>query len=198
MPKRVDLLLVNPGNRPEQFAKLHELAPVAQPLGIAILAAIARAQGLSVEICDAEVEFWTPEKAADEIAARWDPRVAGMTAFTTKMTAAGLILKKLKEKLPRTVTVLGGHHASAAPERTLLEEAADFVVAGEGFDPIIRIVHRVKEKQLSFGIPGVWYRDGSQIVSNGLAKGPDNLDELPFAAWDLLPMEKYRTHHWQT
>jgi radical SAM superfamily enzyme YgiQ (UPF0313 family) len=24
-----------------------------------------------------------------------------------------------------------------------------------------------------------------------------NLDELPLAAWDLLPMEKYKAHHWQ-
>lgn len=197
MPKRIDLLLINPGNRLEQFAKLHELATVAQPLGIAILAAIARARGLSVEICDAEVEFWTPQQAVDEIVARWDPLVVGISAFTTKMTAAGLILKGVKEKLPGTVTVLGGHHGSAVPERCLREEAVDFVVAGEGFEPVIEIVKRVKEKRLSFDAPGIWYKTGGSITGNGRAAGPENLDELPYAAWDLLPMEKYRAHHWQ-
>ena len=39
---KVDLSLVNPGNRLEQFAKLSDLATVAQPLGIGLITAYAR------------------------------------------------------------------------------------------------------------------------------------------------------------
>ena len=93
MAKKIDLLLVNPGNRLEQFAKLSDLATVAQPLGIAILASIVREKGVSVEIFDAEAEFMTPDQAVQAIVDRYDPIVVGLTAFTTKMTAAGMILK---------------------------------------------------------------------------------------------------------
>jgi len=34
------------------------------------------------------------------------------------------------------------------------------------------------------------------VVSNPIASLVKNLDELPFVAWDLLPMEKYRAHNW--
>ena len=197
MAKNIDLLLVNPGNRLEQFAKLSDLATVAQPLGIAILASIVREKGVSVEIFDAEAEFMTPDQAVQAIVDRYDPIVVGLTAFTTKMTAAGMILKGIKEYMPNVVKVIGGHHPSAIPKETLLNETVDFVIAGEGFDPIISLVDKVKNKNDNFKVQGLWYKEGNKIVGNGLAAGPKNLDKLPYAAWDLLPMDKYKAHHWQ-
>lgn len=194
--KCVDLLLVNPGNRLEQFANLNELATVAQPLGIAMLAAFIRQYGFSVAIIDAEANFWTPEQTIEEIE-KYNALLIGLSAFTTKMTAAGKVLKLVKERMPHIKTVIGGHHASAIPERTFKEEAVDFVVKGEGYYPITELVRRLKEKRNDFDIEGVWYLKDGEIVGNGQARGMTNLDELPFAAWDLLPMEKYRAHHWQ-
>src|SRR5207237_1203575 len=45
-------------------------------------------------------------------------------------------------------------------------------------------------------IHGVWFRDGDKIITSSrppLIKDPDT---LPFVAWDLLPVSKYRAHHW--
>src|SRR3990167_7366512 len=110
MKKKVDLLLVNPGNRLEQFANLSPLATVAQPLGIAILAAYVREQGFTVDILDAEAEFWTPEMAIKAIEENYEPTAVGLSAFTTKMTAAGKILQLIKERIPNVLTIAGGHH----------------------------------------------------------------------------------------
>jgi anaerobic magnesium-protoporphyrin IX monomethyl ester cyclase len=44
---------------------------------------------------------------------------------------------------------------------------------------------------------GLWFRNGKTIVGYGQADVISDLDSLPFAAWDLLPMNKYRAHHWQ-
>ncbi|MFI3155422.1 MAG: radical SAM protein [Methylococcaceae bacterium] len=198
MPKYVDLLLVNPGNRLEQFAKLHELATVAQPLGIAMLAAVARSKGVSVEIFDAEVEFMTPGEAVKNITENWEPLVIGLTAFTTKMTAAEGIIRGVKENLPHVYTVLGGHHASADPNDPLQDATLDFVISGEAFEPMVELVTALKEKKDTSNIRGLWWKQGEKTVGNGRASGPGNLDELPYAAWDLLPMEKYRSHHWHT
>ena len=49
------------------------------------------------------------------------------------MTAAGKTLKLVKDRMPFVKTMIGGHHASAIPERTLRDEAADFVIQGEGY-----------------------------------------------------------------
>jgi radical SAM superfamily enzyme YgiQ (UPF0313 family) len=194
--KKIDLLLVNPGNRLEQFATLNELATVAQPLGIAIIAAYVRQFGFSVAVIDAEAEFWTPEQTVAEIE-KYDPLLLGMSAFTTKMTAAGRTLKLAKERMTGVKTVIGGHHASAIPEKTLKEERVDFVIQGEGYRPTVELLKRLKEGKNNFDIQGVWFLKNGEVINNGRAVGITNLDELPFAAWDLLPMEKYRAHHWQ-
>ena len=126
MGLKVDLLLVNPGNRLEQFAKLSDLATVAQPLGIAMLASYVRHAGYSVAIIDAEAQFWTPEDTISEIE-KYEPVLIGLSAFTTKMTAAGRTLSLIKSRMPGVKTILGGRHSSAIPERTLKEEAVDYV-----------------------------------------------------------------------
>lgn len=196
MATPVDLLLVNPGNRLEQFAGLNPLATVAQPLGIAMLAAFVREQGFSVAIIDAEANFWTPDETIAEIE-QWEPRIVGLSAFTTKMTAAGKTLRLVKERMPHVKTMAGGHHPSAVPERTLREESVDFVIKGEGFFPVTELLRRLEDGRDGHDIPGVWHMKDGAVVGNGLARGIDDLDTLPFAAWDLLPMEKYRAHHWQ-
>ncbi len=196
--RKVDLLLVNPGNRLEQFANLNELATVAQPLGLAMIASYVRERGYSVAIIDAEAEFWTSERAIKEIE-KYNPTLIGLSAFTTKMTSAGKILKLIKERMPNVKTVIGGHHASAIPERTLREESVDFVIKGEGFKPIVRLLEAIKNNG-KLDIDGVWYLKNDFVIrtDNGQADVVNDLDKLPFAAWDLLPMNKYRAHHWQT
>lgn len=195
MIQSVDLLLVNPGNRAEQFGNLAPLATVAQPLGIALLAAYARSRGITVAILDAEAEALGPVAAVDAIEARYSARMVGLTAFTTKMTAAGAILREVKRRRPAQQTLIGGHHPSALPERTLREEAVDFVIKGEGFFPVAALLQGVAD---TTNIRGLWYlnADGS-VHDGGQAPGIQDLDSLPRAAWDLLPMHLYRAHHWQ-
>lgn len=197
MKTKVDLLLVNPGNRFEQYEKLHELTTVSQPLGLALLAAYVRQFGFSVAIIDAEALFLTPQETIP-LMEEYEPLLVGLSAFTTKMTAAGKILSQYKGQNPHIPCILGGHHSSAIPERTLDEEAVDYVVKGEGFFPVTELLSRLKEKRDQDGIKGLWYRKNGQIVKGGQAEGIVDLDTLPFPAWDLLPMDKYRAHHWQT
>ena len=196
--KQVDLLLVNPGNRVEQFAGLASLATVAQPLGIALLAAYVRERGISVGIFDAEAYGLTPIEAVDAIEAAYEPRVIGLSAFTTKMTAAGAILREVKRRWPHVLTLLGGHHPSAVPERTLEEEEVDYVIKGEGCCPVTELVQRVKLHEPCIGIKGIWcWTPEGMLHDGGQASGVVELDDLPMPAWDLLPMGQYKAHHWQ-
>src|SRR3989344_7727965 len=134
MKKNLDILFVNPGNRLLQFGNVSSYATIAQPLGISMLASYVRENGYSVAILDAEAEDLTPEEAAEK-AIEYNPMLVGLTAFTTKVTSAGKIMKLIKERAPYIKTMIGGHHASAVPKRTLEEEAADFVINGEGYSP---------------------------------------------------------------
>ncbi len=174
----LDILFVNPSNKLSQFGGISEYATVAQPLGIVMLASHVRNNGYSVEILDAEVLNLTPEETVNQIIKR-EPKFVGLTAFTTKMTACNLILELLDYADPKIKTIIGGHHPSAIPYTMELDTNIDFVVKGEGYDPIIRILKGTYQ---------------SVIVAELM----NTIDDLPLPAWDLLPMDKYKAHHWQT
>lgn len=205
MNKSLDLLLVNPGARAQVYGKLGDsLSGIEPPLWCALLAAYIRERGYSVKILDAEAENLSPEASA-EIVAELNPSIAGIIVLgsnpsassTPKMTAAGKILRAIKSNAPDVRTIIGGLHPSAIPEQTLQEEAADFVCRGEGFSTLHKVMEYLKsgEKVNIGNIPGLFYRKNGKIFSNPLASlvSPD---DLPMAAWDLLPMDKYRAHNW--
>ncbi|PIQ89620.1 MAG: B12-binding domain-containing radical SAM protein [Candidatus Omnitrophica bacterium CG11_big_fil_rev_8_21_14_0_20_42_13] len=206
MPEKIDLVLINPGNRRASYAGLgNELAGIEPPIWCALIAAFIRKHGYSVGIVDADVDNLSPEEAAEKII-RLNPLLAGIVVLgtnpsassTPKMPAARNLLNALSKNNNSFLTILSGLHPSALPERTLNEENVDFVCQGEGFYTFLDLLAGIKSgngiKQDT--IPGLWYRSNGKPVLGTKPSVAENLDGLPFAAWDLLPMEKYRAHNW--
>ena len=205
MVEELDLMLVNPGARPRMYGRLgSSLSGIEPPLWCALLAAFVREHGYSVAIVDAEAQNWSPEQTAGKIA-EYNPLLTDIVVLgsnpsassTPKMTAAGELASALRKKTPHIKIMFSGLHPSALPERTLREEEADFVSQGEGFFTLIELLEVLKSRKesSSYQIPGLWYRRNDGPVSNPPAPLV-NPDELPMAAWDLLPMDKYRAHNW--
>lgn len=205
MEKGADLLIVNPGARTQMYGSLGlKLSAIEPPLWCALIASFVRENGYKVGILDAEVENLSPEQTARKIA-EINPRLAYIMVLginpsassTPKMTATGELLRAIWEHAPDVVTMIGGLHPSALPEQTLRDEAVDFLCQGEGFYTVLELVKRLKSgtRPLEYRIPGLWYRSNGEVKSNPLAPLV-NPGELPMAAWDLLPMEKYRAHNW--
>ena len=199
-----DVLLVNPSSRKKEYRALGaSLAAYEPPIWTALLAAFIRKKGYSVAIIDADAEGWSPEDTADKIA-EYNPLLVGVSAIganpsassTPKMPAISRLLATLHNKSSNLKTFLYGIHPSALPGRTLREEHVDFIFRGECFYTTPKLIDALKSNDEKYDIEGVWYRRGNQIISNGWGKLIEDIDELPFAAWDLLPMQLYRAHNW--
>ena len=204
MTIRTDLILVNPGNKKQAYGSLgNDLAGIEPPLMMALLAACVREKGFTVQIIDAEAEGLDASQAVDRIE-NADPLVVGIGALganpsassTPKMAAIRPLLNRIKEINLPCKTVLFGIHPSALPERTLREEAVDFVVRGEAFYPVEHLLHVARSEGNDFDIKGLCYLDDDRFIDHGWADLVKDLDSLPSPAWDLLPMEKYRAHNW--
>ena len=206
MGKGIDLVVVNPGNRRQIYGELgSSLSGIEPPISAGLLAAFIRKYGYSVRIIDADAENLSPEDTAERIR-EYNPLllnivVAGTNpsaSSTPKMTAVGEILTSLRKKSQKIKVALSGIHPSSLPERTLREEKIDFVCRGENFSTILQLLELLKSRKKveHQKIRGLWYIKDNEIVSNGWGELVKNLDELPFVAWDLLPMEKYRAHNW--
>jgi len=205
MAQKPELILVNPGSHAQVYGKLgSSLSGIEPPLWAGLIAAFVRRHGYLVRIIDAEAENWSPEYTSEKIA-EYNPLLVGIVVLgsnpsassTPKMTAAGEVVRALKKKAPYIKTIFSGLHPSALPERTLREEEADFVCQGEGLYTILQLLDVLKSNGglSDYKIAGLWYTQNGEVISNPPAPLV-NPDELPLAAWDLLPMDKYRAHNW--
>ncbi len=202
---RIDLVLINPGNRSQVFQSLgHTLAAIEPPIWAGLMATFVRNRGFSVEILDANAEGLTPEETAQRIA-EIDPLLTAIVVYghqpsasTQNMPVTGKICTALKKADPARKILLVGGHVSALPERTLREEDCDFVCDGEGPCTLIELLQALKSGHPDYSkVRGLWYRQGQTIEPTSPAPLVTNLDrDMPGIAWDLLPMEKYRAHNW--
>ena len=202
--KKLDILFVKPGSQKEIYGQLsaYELTAIEPPLWASLLAAYLRKKGFSVALLDAELENLTYAQTARYIKDA-DPLLAAIvvsgtnpSASTMNMTGAGKILSLLKDLAPEIQTVLAGLHPSALPERTMAEEPVDFVCQGEGFSSFEQLICALNEHAQDFPIQGIWYKKDGQIIGNKRPAMIKDLDVIPMAAWDLVPLEKYRAHNW--
>lgn len=204
MSAELDLLLVFPNNRKNAYGSLADThAGINAPLQTALTAAYVRKAGYSVRVIDADAEYLSPDETAARIAGSGARLVLISTdslnsGDVTKMGAASDLLKALKKTAPGMTTMLEGVVPSAFPEQMLLEEGADFVCQGEAFDQVVDLLKVLKagKPRPDSKLSGVSWLDGGTPVVGGRRALIKNPDSLPFAAWDLLPMDRYRAHHW--
>lgn len=204
MGKDIDFLLINPGDRKQVYQDLGEdYSAIEPPFWIAVMAAYLRNNGFSVAIIDANAENISPEETATK-ADQLNPLLSAVivygsqpSASTQNMTIAGKICKAIKENTSSKIAI-GGLHPSALPKRTLQEESVDFVIEGECPYTLISLMEVLKKGVDDFStVPGLWYFENGHVKANSRAPLIENLDNvLPVAAWDLLPMQKYKAHNW--
>lgn len=157
--------------------------------GLACLAAYLLENGFSnVSIIDAKFERLSFSECIDKIVEA-NPDVVGYTAFTNEIKPAAYVAKKVKDRLPNSMSVIGGVHITSIPERTMEEfPMFDIGVIGEGEKTLLEIVQNTIEGSALKGIPGTITRSGSGRLERGAVR-QRILDQntLPIPAWDLLP-----------
>ncbi len=203
---RLDVVLVNPGSRTQIYQSLGAtLTAIEPPVWAGLMATFVRKHGFAVQVVDSHAEDLTPEDAAERIV-EMDPRLVAVVVYghqpsasTQNMTGAAAICRAIKQRAPGTKVLLVGGHVAALPERTLREEAADFVCGGEGPHTLLDLLQALASSDHSdYGkVRGLWYWDGDAVRSTPAAPLVVNVDEaMPELAWDLLPMDRYRAHNW--
>lgn len=74
-----------------------------------------------------------------------------------------------------------------------LKEDADFVIIGEAEQTLLELVNAIEKGENSYeNINGLAYIKESEIVLTSKRNVLKNLDEIPWPAWDLIDIPKYR------
>ncbi len=180
---------------------------VNPPLGIAYLAAsLRKLPGVEVAIHDCEKRREPPARSAEHIAA-WQPDLVGISLSTPTYLAGRELIRHIQALPNPPAVAVGGPHVSAMPEASVQNLGAHFGFIGESELTFPSLVERLRDadvRSLPPGarspvdlsdIPGVAYRNGGPGLSRQ-ARGPwnQNLDDLPWPAFDLMGLDEYPPH----
>ena len=180
-------------NPPQTNSKYKFLGVVAPSLGIGYMAAVLEKNGYDVDVLDASALELTYDEIGEEILKR-NPDIVSISALTPTIGVALDSADKIKQVKPDTIVVLGGYHPTFEYESVLEEPSVDVVVRGEGEYTFLDLVRTVENGGDLADVQGLAFHDENNF---SLVVTPDrpiieDLDELPFPAFHLFPMEKYK------
>lgn len=124
---------------------------------------------------------------------RAKPDVVGFTSDTLVYKKTVQKAKQLREKI-RAPFILGGIHATALPGS--FDSVFSLGVIGEGEITLVKLLEvfqgqgRFDKKDLK-KIKGVIFLDRGKLISTGRRELIKDIDQLPYPARDLTPMEEY-------
>ena len=180
-------------NPPQTNSKYKFLGVVAPSLGIGYMAAVLEKNGYDVDVLDASALELSYDEIGEEIQKR-NPDIVSISALTPTIGVALDSADKIKNVKPDTIVVLGGYHPTFEYKSVLKEPSVDIVVRGEGEYTMLELVQSIENGRDLVNVQGLAFLDESD---DSLIVTPDrpiikDLDELPFPAFHLFPMEKYR------
>lgn len=163
------------------------------PMGLIYLAGYLRAQAPhhQIRIVDANVLRYTQEDIERELI-EFRPDVVGMTMYTDILYDILQTLRMVKRVSGDIKIVVGGAHPINHPQETMAIPEVDFICIGEGEIIFAQLIEALEGRRDLSTINGLIYRDRQGgIVRNEGAGYIEDLDSLPYPAFDLLPYKKY-------
>ncbi len=170
------------------------------PLGTLYAASVVRSHGYSVACADAMLA--ESESEWDAALGKYQPKVACLfednfnylsKMCLLRMRQAAFTMIDMARKRGCTVVLCGADPTDHAEE--FLLRGADYVLLGEGEETLVELLDRLAGKtDTPFeSILGLAYTQAGETRRNPRRPDIRDLDAIPFPAWDLIDVERYRS-----
>jgi anaerobic magnesium-protoporphyrin IX monomethyl ester cyclase len=114
------------------------------------------------------------------------PDLVAITSTTNTIQWGFKIASRFKQVARGVPVIFGGPHATAVPERVIDKDFVDFVCVGPGEYAILDLCRSIQSGRNQPDIPGIWHKNGKEIIPNEGIYIVDDLDSLPFPDKDLF------------
>jgi radical SAM superfamily enzyme YgiQ (UPF0313 family) len=163
------------------------------PLNIAYLSAVLKKAGAEVSVYCQDIFHYSNDELADFLSKNeFDLIGVSFMAARFKETVVDLCAV-INEYKKNAYLVLGGHGPSPIAEYVLNKTKADVIAIGESEETIVELL----DCKLAGGdlakVKGIAFLSDDIYVVNERRNPVKNLDDIPFPAWDLFPMDRYAT-----
>lgn len=159
------------------------------PLGILYIAAYTRKHGYDQwRIVDNDVIENRPVEGFREDIAWAD--IVALTG-TTAQAKQAMQIAALAKSMGKLV-VFGGPHATPTWKETLEMSDVDIIARGEGEVTFLELLNALREGRSLYTVDGLAFRDANGVPVKTKPRYRNfSLDEIPFPARDLVPVEEY-------
>ncbi len=188
------LLLINAGINQDLREKYRN-----EPLGVLYLAASAMEAGWDVKFKDFDVEPYS-EQILSSLLEEYCPDVVGISSRSSTFPWAermGDFIHRINPSIP---LLIGGQHASAAPDSVLKAAPYFYVFRGEAEESLIAFLRLLEagEGKVSHEslvkLKGISFIHGDETVHLPDTELINDLDSIPWPARELAPFHRYIYH----
>ncbi|MBI4802817.1 MAG: cobalamin B12-binding domain-containing protein [Elusimicrobia bacterium] len=180
------ILLIQPNPR-----KVIPYTCSSVPLGLLyISAALRQADCREIMLVDARVWNLSHKEISKRLKS-FSPDIAGISGLSTEAPEVHELAGLVKKTDARCKVVIGGAYATTSPEAVIEDPHIDFAVTGEGEKTICELVNALELALPVSGIDGLAFKNGGKPAVNPRLTTIDELDSIPYPAWDLIDAEKY-------
>jgi anaerobic magnesium-protoporphyrin IX monomethyl ester cyclase len=168
------------------------LGTTKPPYSLVVIASLFRVRQIDFRVIDLTAERLSTEDAMARLDAEaFRPALIVFCSTTPTLSFDAAEMAKLKRHFGAPL-VCFGPHASAAPVESM-ERAPDVdaMIVGEPEDAVLALAGLDSLDEAS-SIPGVVVRRDGAIVPNTGRSSFSAFVEMPYPAWDLLPLQRYR------
>jgi len=168
-----------------------EFQYITQPIGLMYIGASLKKSWHEPKIHDCAIDYKDLHVLTRTIK-DWEPDFIGISIIVTEIEHTKRIMEVIREILPDIPVTFGGPWPSANPEEAIKTFGADFVVIGEGELIFPELIEAIKIGLPTESIPGTAsIVNGRVKINQGRQLTEEELNALPFPAWELLDHKQY-------
>lgn len=164
-------------------------------VGLSALTACLREAGHEVELLDFTYKDKSNSrtiisKKLDE----FDPGIVGISIRSLEwdFVTTGVLPILGEVGIP---VIVGGPHPTAVPEEVMEEPAIHALVQGEGEAVLVDYVNSLENNRDATEVEGLWVRTTEGIRRSDIRPLVQDLDSLPFPAWDIWDSRHFHSAH---
>lgn len=157
------------------------------PLFQMYAASVARKAGFDVKLWDAPVLDLNFQQMIEELKA-YSPQIVVVNTSTASFDYDLELIKMVKNTLNPVIVAVGPHVTALAIDIMQAIDEIDIIVLGE-YDETIRDIALLLDNLSE--VKGIVFRKDRKVFSTGRRELIENLDSLPFPAWDLVDINRY-------
>ncbi len=158
-------------------------------ISLSYVAAALQKAGHEVIFLDAMAQGYSIEDMR-KIVRKFSPDIMLFTLLTSLFHEILEVISYFRKETDAKV-IVGGAQLSLYAKETMKNKLLDIGVIGEAEETIVELVSAIENKKLLQDVKGIAFRRQGKVIITEHRSLINNLDEIPFPARNLLPMNKY-------